>query len=148
MASPDDAAEYAGHELFLPYLVNKTTAVLNTRLQKILDQQGLTLTHWRVLAFLSRQDDLSMGELAANTMTEQSTLSRSLRALEGQGLVRREASPNDTRAVHVHLLDDGRAAFQRILASVLELEASFTRGIEPGDIETARGVLLKIIANG
>lgn len=143
-----EANEYPGHELFLPYLVNKATTVLNVRLQKILDLQGLTLTHWRVLAFLSRQDDLTMGELASNTMTEQSTLSRSLRALETQGFVLREASPNDSRAVHVHLLAAGRAAFEHILKSVLGLEAEFTRGIAPEDIECARSVLLKIIANG
>lgn len=138
---------YPGHDLFLPYLINRTATLLNRQIMEFLDQRGLTLTHWRVLAFLSRQDDLSIGELAQNTMTEQSTLSRSLRVLEQQGLVRRRNSSADTRAVHVHLEPQGRRAFEEILAHALRLETRYLQGIGEKDKQTLRKVLQRVMAN-
>ena len=66
---------YPGHHHFLPYLINRVTSFLNVEFQKVLDGYGLTLTHWRVLAFLAEQDGLSVSALADATVTEQSTLS-------------------------------------------------------------------------
>jgi DNA-binding MarR family transcriptional regulator len=141
------ASAYPGHDRFLPYLINRTATQINRRLLDILEQHGLTLTHWRVLAFLSRQDDLSIGELAQATMTEQSTLSRSLRSLEERGYVRRRGSSTDTRAVHVHLEAKGRKIFESILDPALELEAIYMAGISPRDQQTLRRLLLKVLAN-
>ncbi|HEY0297253.1 MAG TPA: MarR family transcriptional regulator [Bordetella sp.] len=141
------ASAYPGHDQFLPYLINRTATQINRRLLDILDQHGLTMTHWRVLAFLSRQDDLSIGELAQATMTEQSTLSRSLRALEARGYVRRRASSTDTRAVHVHLEPQGRKAFESMLAPALELEAVYMEGISDRDRQTLRKLLQRVLQN-
>lgn len=141
-------SDYSGHELFLPYLINRTATVLNRQMLDFLDQRGLTLTHWRVLAFLAKQDDLSIGELAQNTMTEQSTLSRSLRVLEQQGFVRRtNGNSGDSRAVHVHLERPGRKAFEEILAHALALEAAYTKGISDEEKEVLRKVLQRVIVN-
>jgi DNA-binding MarR family transcriptional regulator len=137
--------DYPGHGLFLPYLVNKTATLINVRLQAILDAHGLTLTHWRVLAFLASQDGLTVGALAEATMTEQSTLSRSLRALEQRGFVARASSDIDNRALHVHLEAVGRKAFDEMLKEALALEAGFTKGISAKDLDVARSVLLRII---
>jgi DNA-binding MarR family transcriptional regulator len=141
------ATVYPGHDLFLPYLLNRATMLLNRQIMKFLGQRGLTLTHWRVLAFLSSQDDLSIGELAQNTMTEQSTLSRSLRALEQQGFVRRSSNSADTRAVHVHLEPLGRQAFEDILAHALQLEAVYMQGVSEKDKQTLRKVLQRVVQN-
>ena len=108
--------DYPGHGQFLPYLINKAATLLNVQLQKILEPQGLTLTHWRVLAFLGSEtqpDGLTIGALAEATMTEQSTLSRALKPLEERGLIRRQASKADNRAVHIYLAAKGRQTFDR-----------------------------------
>lgn len=141
------ASAYPGHDRFLPYLINRTATQINRRLFDILDQNGLTMTHWRVLAFLSGQDDLSIGELAQATMTEQSTLSRSLRTLEERGYVRRRSSSTDTRTVHVHLEPLGRKTFESMLKPALELEAIYMQGIGARDQQTLRRLLLKVLAN-
>ena len=46
-------------------------------------------------------------------LIEQSTLSRTLDALEAQGLVRRELGETDSRVRKVFLTDEGRAEFAR-----------------------------------
>ncbi|CAN5612969.1 MarR family transcriptional regulator [soil metagenome] len=138
---------YPGHDQFLPYLMNKATMLLNAPVQRMLDAEGLTLTHWRVLAFLSSQDGLTVSGLAEATMTEQSTLSRSLRTLETLGFVARQGSDQDSRAVHIHLRDEGRAAFRRILDKALAIEGRFMRGIDEAEQAALRSVLLRLIAN-
>ncbi|WP_019937139.1 MarR family winged helix-turn-helix transcriptional regulator [Bordetella sp. FB-8] len=141
------ASAYPGHDRFLPYLINRTATQINRRLFDILDQNGLTMTHWRVLAFLSGQDGLSIGELAQATMTEQSTLSRSLRTLEGRGYVRRLGGSTDTRTVHVYLEPLGRRTFESMLEPALALEAIYMKGISERDRQTLRRLLLKVLAN-
>jgi len=139
---------YPGHGAFLPYLINRATTFINARLQKtVLDPRGLTLTHWRVLAFLTTVEGLTMGALADATMTEQSTLSRSLKVLERSGYVQRRPCPDDSRAVQVHLTAEGRAQFDIMLEAVLRLESELLAGVSADEIEAMRGVLLRMIAN-
>lgn len=141
------AFDYPGHDRFLPYLINRTATQINRRMFDILDRHGLTLTHWRVLAFLSGRDGLNIGELAQATMTEQSTLSRSLRALEALGYVSRRGGSTDTRIVHVHLEPRGRKVFESMLEPALELETLYMAGIGDQDRETLRRLLLQVLAN-
>jgi DNA-binding MarR family transcriptional regulator len=100
-----------------------------------------------VLAFLATQDGLTVGALAEATMTEQSTLSRSLRSLEQQGYAARRASAVDSRVVHVHLNDQGRAVFEEMLEKALRVEAASTEGVSAEELELVRSVLLCIISN-
>ena len=50
-----------------------------------------------------------MGDLAEALASLPSRLTRQIRRLEAQGLVRREASPDDRRGVVAAITDDGRA---------------------------------------
>lgn len=139
---------YPGHGVFLPYLINRTATFINASLQRrVLEPSGLTLTHWRVLAFLTTVEGLTMGALADATMTEQSTLSRSLRTLEVRGYVHRRPCDADSRAVQVQLTPEGRAQFERMLEGVLELEAELLQGVAADETEAVRSVLLRVIAN-
>lgn len=140
-------SQYEGHGYFLPYLINKATTLLNVKLQKILDKEGLTLTHWRVLAFLKNEDDLTINALAEATMTEQSTLSRSLKVLEARGFILRQVNTQDSRSVHIHLLSQGRQMFETIIAQALVIEAQVTQGVSQEEAENVRNVLKRIIEN-
>src|SRR5690606_36632867 len=107
---------YPGHGVFLPYLINRTTIFINARLQKVvLKPRGRTLTHWRVLAFLTTVEGLSMSALADATLTEHSTLSRSLRVLERSGYVQRRPCTQDSRVVQIQLTAEGRRQFDIML---------------------------------
>ncbi|NMG67607.1 MarR family transcriptional regulator [Azoarcus indigens] len=138
---------YPGHHHFLPYLINRVTSFLNVEFQKVLDGYGLTLTHWRVLAFLAEQDGLSVSALADATVTEQSTLSRALMNLENRGYIRREPSPEDNRSVNIFLVPEGRAVFDLVLMRALTIEAAALEGIPAAELETLRDVLLRIASN-
>ena len=51
---------YQGHETFMPYVLNRTTGAVNADFQVVLRNHGMTLLHWRVLAFLRETDGLGI----------------------------------------------------------------------------------------
>ena len=52
-------------------------------------------------------------DLSVFAVVEQSTLSRSLNALEKDGMIRREVDEKDTRATRIYLTEAGRTAFEQ-----------------------------------
>ncbi|MGO1537759.1 MAG: MarR family winged helix-turn-helix transcriptional regulator [Leucobacter sp.] len=72
---------------------------------------GVTMFDYHVLAMLSDASDHTrlMSDLALYTNSSLSRLSHVVTRLEKQGLLRREACPNDGRATNVVLTDGGRS---------------------------------------
>ena len=64
---------------------------------------------------------IKMTDLARLTLRSKSGATRLVDRLEEAGLVQREASPEDRRAVFVTLTDNGRALFERVRAPVVEI---------------------------
>ena len=138
---------YQGHSRFLPYLLNRITSRINVGFQAELRRRRMTLTHWRILAFLVESDGLGVTALADKTDTDQSTLSRALMRLHKQGLVRREPGRADNRTVQVTLTRAGRAAFAAVLPIALGLRDAAIRGINAAELDSLAATLNKILAN-
>ena len=98
---------YQGHETFMPYLLNRSTAALNADFQVLLRDHNMTLLHWRVLAFLSETDGLGVSALANVTDVDQATLSRALTVMENAGYIARKSNPQDHRMVVIKILPAG-----------------------------------------
>lgn len=139
--------DYTGHETFLPYLLNRTTAALNVDFQLYLRRQGLTLQHWRVLAFLNQQDGLGVSALAAKTDSDQATLSRALMVLDKKGFIARKVSKQDQRGVNIYLLAQGRDMFQKVLPIAWELHQSATQGFSDEELILFNQFLSRVHAN-
>ena len=101
-------------EDFVPYLLNRIVNRLNSELKDALNAMKLTVTHWRVIAVLTARSPMTVSELVTLTVTEQSSLSRSLMQLETKGLVERVTNAEDARQVEVHLTPAGQAAFAKL----------------------------------
>lgn len=128
------SVNYTGHEAFLPYLLNRTTAALNVDFQLYLRRNGLTLLHWRVLAFLNEHDGLGVSALATKTDSDQATLSRALMVLQKNGLIDRRACELDQRGVNIHLLPLGREMFQKVLPVAWELHQCAMQGFSDQEL--------------
>ena len=111
--SPSATLGQIGLQQFAPYLMNRIMGRYNATLREDLRKHDLTTAQVRTLAVLSVSDGLPISALAVYTVIEQSTLSRTLDALEAQGLVRRELGETDSRVRKVFLTDEGRAEFAR-----------------------------------
>jgi DNA-binding MarR family transcriptional regulator len=78
---------------------------------------------------------------------EQSTLSRTLDALERQGLVRREQGETDSRVRRVFLTDDGRAEFGRAWPFMHEAFETMFDGIDDAEYAALIATLQKMLKN-
>jgi DNA-binding MarR family transcriptional regulator len=82
--------------------------------QLLLQDSGLTQADYQILAVLSEHPTGRMpaGELCATVQWEKSRLSHQVRHLQEQGLVGREANPDDGRSSMICLLPAGRRAIE------------------------------------
>jgi DNA-binding MarR family transcriptional regulator len=141
------SATYDGHNRFLPYVLNRVTSRLNADFQTALRQRDMTLTHWRVLAFLNETDGLGVSALADYTVTDQSTLSRALQQMEKNRLVERRAGAADNRFVEVHITATGRQLFADIIPLALQLRDRALEGLADADREHLLDLLSRILDN-
>src|ERR1700748_744713 len=113
-----DTAEQESWQNFLDSAL-RLSATLNRRLT---ETHRLTLFDVRVLDMLDNAPTgcARMGDLAEALPSLPSRLTRQIRRLEGQGLVRREASCDDRRGVVAAITDDGRAAARQAMVTYAE----------------------------
>jgi DNA-binding MarR family transcriptional regulator len=110
-----DIAEQKSWQNFLDSTL-RLYATLNRRLAEV---HQLSLFDVRVLDMLDNAPDgcARMGDLAEALPSLPSRLTRQIRRLEGQGLVRREASRDDRRGVVATITEDGRTAAQQAMVT-------------------------------
>ena len=102
-------------ENYLPYLLNRAGGRIAEAFGKEMRPLGATLQMWRVLAALRERDGRRMGDLAATTSIEVSTLTRLVDGMEKKGLVIRRRAAADARAIVLHVTAGGRRLTGRIL---------------------------------
>ncbi len=132
---------------YAPYLMNRIMGRYNASLRAEMARLGLTTAKMRALAVLSVIDRPLIGELAVYAVVEQSTLSRALDGLCAEGLVRREADPEDSRGTRVSITLEGRAAFERLWPQMVAAQEGMFRGVPPEERRAFVGTLQKVLAN-
>lgn len=110
-----DIAELRSWQNFLEAAL-RLSAALN---RNLVDMHHLTLVDVRLLEMLNKSPTGSarMGDLAEGLLSLPSRITRQIRRLEAQGLVRREASPDDGRGVLATITDDGRTAVAQAMVT-------------------------------
>lgn len=138
-----------GFELgrFLPYLINRAGARLAVAFSAEIAPHGIGLQEWRVLAALRAQGPCRLGDLAALTSIELSTLSRLVGRMVRARLVQRTREDGDRRAVSVDLAAGGR----RMVAAIIPLAHAYERmaltGFSPEEADRLREMLLRVFRN-
>lgn len=110
-----DIAEQRSWQNFLDSAL-RLYATLNRGLA---DAHQLNLVDVRLSDLLDKSERGSarMGDLAEALMSLPSRVTRQIRRLESQGLVRRAASPDDGRGVVATITDDGRTAVKEAMVT-------------------------------
>lgn len=96
----------------IPYLIYRISTKANQNIQELLKPAGLTLFQWRLLSSLKSRGTSSVGELAECCVMQHAVVSRNLKEMERQGLLRRQQSKEDQRVVRVSLTKHGEARFE------------------------------------
>ncbi len=136
-----------GLQNFPPYLMNRIVGRYNSSLQKALADAGLTPVKMRVLAVLSVLDGVSVHDLSVYTVTEPSTLSRALDAMEETGIIRKGVSATDSRARELFLTDEGAALFKEMWPHMQSLYGEMFKGVSADELDGFIVTLRKILRN-
>ena len=101
---------------FVTYRLLQAHLALNAQASALLDRAaGITLGQWRVLAFVGAGDARTSRAVAAVSGLDPAQISRSLKTLEADGLIKAERLPEDRRTLALSLTLKGREAFDTIL---------------------------------
>lgn len=136
-----------GLQQFAPYLMNRIMGRYNATLRDELREHGLTTPQMRILAILAVMDGLTINEVAVYSVIEQSTLSRTLDAMETQGLLRRETQSSDNRIRRIYLSDKGRALFDDVWPVMRSAFDTMFAGVGDGEYAAFVGVLQQVLRN-
>ena len=105
----------------------RITSFLNRRMQ----DSGLTLAQFGLMAQIAAARDDSLSELAQRTGLEQSTLSRNLQVLEAAGLIEIAARDRDARRRAVWLTEKGALSLRGGLADWKRAHGELAKRLDP-----------------
>jgi len=100
-------------------------------LDRELTESGLGVAQLGLMARIAAAADDTLGALAQRTGLDQSTLSRNLRTLEGQGLVEIAAVETDLRRRVVWLTETGARRLESAIPLWRRAHAKLTAGLSP-----------------
>ena len=147
LALTEETLGEIGLSNFAPYLMNRIMGRYNADLQGALRETELTVVKMRALAVLAVVPGLTINELAVYAVTEQSTMSRTLEALETSGFVRRSERASDGRVREVFLTDAGRAEFDRVWPVMWASYRRMLTGIDEAELSQFVTTLQRILKN-
>jgi DNA-binding MarR family transcriptional regulator len=113
---------------------------------QVYDQRfELTRDEWRVLAALAEVRSMKTGAVIVYTTLDKMAVSRAVKRLERDGLIARDADPDDGRGHVLRLLPAGRALYRRIVPVVLERERFLFEGLSEAERAALDAALDKLL---
>ncbi|MAB10201.1 MarR family transcriptional regulator [Hyphomonas sp.] len=108
-------------------IMMRRASVLVRELEKYFDARGLSLLRFLILIVLDREpesDMLSFGEITERVDVSKPVMTRTLKALEEDGLIAVEGG-DDKRVKHVRLTEPGKEILQQTLPGYYTLINAF-----------------------
>src|SRR5256885_6476069 len=130
-------------EDYLSYLLARASALVWEQFHRQVEENGLTVPVWRVLATLSGDDGLPVSKLAEIVLEKQPTLTKIIDRMESDGLVKRREDDDDRRQTRVYITVRGRKLVTPMLRQAKRHERDVLE-----DFSTADARKLKVILRG
>lgn len=130
---------------YLPYLLGHASYAMNKDFDRFVQAGGISPLEWRVLATLSDDNRLTIGELARKVVALQPTLTRAIQRMETAGLVERADDAKDLRKTRAHVTRAGRTLVATLIKRALQHEQQWLRGFSPKEVDVVRRVLQTLI---
>lgn len=131
------------------FLLWKLTALWQQRLAEVLDAHGITQTQYAILAslrwFEEQGEPPNQAHLAGHTRIDKMTLSKALRRLEAQRLVKRTASKEDSRAMDVVFTARGRRLIPQAVRDIEAADAEFFGRLGVADLAAYQALSAALI---
>ena len=130
-----------------PYLLNRVGVRMGELFSRRIVAYGVTLPMYRVMAALWETPDQRLGDLAAMTSIELSTLSRLIGAMKRKGLVSRTRLKDNARTVAINLTAKGATLVEELMPIAIHYEDVAVRSFSPKEIAELKATLSKIYGN-
>ena len=133
----------------LSYLMKRTRAVLVHAVEQTLSEQGLDVTQAQgsVLFMLSSGKYRSAADLAREVCIDAASMKRMLDRLVARGLIRRQPSELDRRAIELHLTAAGTDLAQRLPAVYVAVLNQCFAGFSAEEVGFLKSLLQKLLVN-
>jgi DNA-binding MarR family transcriptional regulator len=128
------------------YLVKQVQYKTFLRLEAALQPLGVTTTQFRILTTLSRGDKRSSAKLSRMFGVKPQTMIKQIVNLESNGLIERNLAKGSKRVLEVSMTEAGRVALRACDKAATAVEAAIFSCFEPGELETYRALMEKVLA--
>jgi DNA-binding MarR family transcriptional regulator len=130
------------------FLIKRCGIVMTQIAERRFESQPVSFTQWMALMWLTQRPHASPTELSAHLGHDMGALTRVADELERAGMVRRERSRHDRRAVEIAITPEGRRvahAGKRLLADLLnELVGPYSKAEVDALISMLQQLLLRL----
>ena len=134
--------------LSLPsYLAGNVARVANRMLSRVVERQGLLLSHHAVLAALRDFGSMAQFELADRLDVDRSQIVGFVDRLEQKGCVTRVRDARDRRRILISLTDTGRRTERRITAAASRSQAALLDTLTPSEQKELLELLRRVLDN-
>lgn len=107
---------------------------------------GLSVTAWRVMAVVGRYPGLTATTVTERTAMDKVAVSRAIKGLVDQGLVRRRAQQHDGRAQALSLSAKGTRVYQTVVPAALAYEAELLKQLSASERRQLSAIIDKLLA--
>ena len=129
------------------YLIKRVQYKTFLRLEAALQPLGVTTTQFRILTTLSHLEKLSSAGLSRMFGVKPQTMIKQIAILEGNKLIERNLAKGSKRVLEVTMTEAGRTALKACDKAATAVEAAIFAPFEPGELETYRGLMQKLLAS-
>ncbi len=133
MRHPDPESDFDLTDFF-PYQVRIYYRAITDAISRIYKSMfDLSVSEWRVMAVLSSKNVLSASQIVARSSMTKVNVSRAIKSLKAQGLLKRDINGDDKRFAALRLTEQGVEVFNTLLPHILLLEEQMFKGFTPAE---------------
>jgi len=133
---------------YLGYLLGQANHALFKDFEAVVRAAGLGSLEWRVLATLSGQAPMPVGQLAHEVLSQQPTVTKLLQRLSAQGWVHLSDDPQDQRRTLVAITAAGLDKVHPLMAQAREHETHSLAGLSAADVRQLKNQLRRLARPG
>ncbi|WP_192252493.1 MarR family winged helix-turn-helix transcriptional regulator [Mesorhizobium silamurunense] len=137
-----------GEEGYLGYLLRQAAGAYRLRVERALDEFGVTQPQFATLTILSAYPGISNADLARLAVLTPQTVSVIVGNLERAGSLVRKPHAVHGRIQHLDLSDSGRALLKKCRERVQKLERELTAGLSANEERAVRRWLVSVAMAG
>jgi DNA-binding MarR family transcriptional regulator len=129
------------------YLVNRVRTALFSAMDEALAPLEVTSAQYIVIAQLAYGLAGSPSQLCQSISYDPGAMTRMIDRLEAKGFVRRVRHPEDRRALNLELTAEGKAAFPKLRARVIEVLNRSLSGFSKAEARQLESLLQRMLSN-